>query len=88
MIFPPQGMLTNDVVAIDCKSPGYPCFKNPYAMDFNDSPVTCCKYVVDCPADLICALYKVFFKVSNIEAHKIKNKNSHMVVMLPGLNVT
>ena len=52
-------MLTSDVVAIDCKSPGYPCFKNPYAMDFNDSAVTCCQYVVDCPADLICALYKV-----------------------------
>ena len=52
-------MLSNDVVAIDCKSPGYPCFKNPYAMDFNESAVTCCKYVVDCPADLILALFKV-----------------------------
>lgn len=60
------GMLTNDVVAIDCKSPGYPCFKNPYAMDFNDSPVTCCEYVVDCPADLICALYKVgYMNINN-----------------------
>ena len=36
-------MLSNDVVAIDCKSAGYPCFKNPYAMDFNDSPVTTCR---------------------------------------------
>ena len=52
-------MLTNDVVAIDCKSPGYPCFKNPYAMDFNESAVTCCKYIVDCPADMILALFKV-----------------------------
>merc|ERR1712141_512727 len=52
-------MLTNDLVAIDCKSNGYPCFKNPYAMDFNESPVTCCKYLVDCPADLILALFKV-----------------------------
>ena len=42
-----SGMLTNDVVAIDCKSPGYPCFKNPYAMDFNDSPVTCCMLQFD-----------------------------------------
>jgi len=64
------GMLTNDVVAIDCKSPGYPCFKNPYAMDFNDSPVTCCKYVVDCPADLICALYKVGYMNTSKDARK------------------
>ena len=42
-------MLTNDLVAIDCKTNGYPCFKNPYAMDFNESPVTCCRYIVDCP---------------------------------------
>ena len=33
-------MLNHDLVAIDCKSSGYPCFKNPYAMDLNDSPVT------------------------------------------------
>ena len=52
-------MLNHDLVAIDCKSPGYPCFKNPYAMDLNDSPVTCCEYVVDCPGDLIPNLYVV-----------------------------
>jgi len=52
-------MLNNDLVAIDCKSNGYPCFKNPYAMDFNESPVTCCRYLVDCPGDLIPALYMV-----------------------------
>jgi syntaxin-binding protein 5 len=63
-------MLTNDVVAIDCKSPGYPCFKNPYAMDFNESAVTCCHYVVDCPADLICALYKVGTMYMNKDAQK------------------
>ena len=56
-------MLTNDLVAIDCKSSGYPCFKNPYAMDFNDSPVTCCRYLVDCPGDLIPALYMVGSRV-------------------------
>ena len=56
-------MLNNDLVAIDCKSPGYPCFKNPYAMDFNESPVTCCRYLVDCPGDLIPALYMVGSKV-------------------------
>jgi syntaxin-binding protein 5 len=63
-----SGMLTSDVVAIDCKSPGYPCFKNPYAMDFNDSPVTSCHYVVDCPADLICALYKVGYMNTHKES--------------------
>ncbi len=52
-------MLANDLVAIDCKSPGYPCFKNPYAMDFNESPVTCCSYLVDCPSDLVPLLYLV-----------------------------
>ena len=50
-------MLTNDLVAIDCKSNGYPCFKNPYAMDFNESPVTCCKYLVDCPGTLKALLH-------------------------------
>ena len=65
LIFPSQDpeaiivMLNHDLVAIDCKSPGYPCFKNPYAMDLNDSPVTCCEYVVDCPGDLIPNLYVV-----------------------------
>ena len=52
-------MLNNDLVAIDCKTSGYPCFKNPYAMDFNEAPVTSCRYVVDCPGDLIPALYMV-----------------------------
>ena len=46
-------MLTNDLVAIDCKTNGYPCFKNPYAMDFNESPVTCCTYFVDCPGSVL-----------------------------------
>ena len=64
------GMLTSDIVAIDCKSPAYPCFKNPYAMDFNDSPVTCCHYIVDCPADLICALYKVGYMNTAKDARK------------------
>ncbi len=58
-------MLSNDLVAIDCKTSGYPCFKNPYAMDFNESPVTCCSYLVDCPGDLIPALYLVGNKVAN-----------------------
>ena len=56
-------MLNNDLVAIDCKTPGYPCFKNPYAMDFNESPVTSCRYLVDCPGDFIPALYMVGAKV-------------------------
>ncbi len=38
-------MLQNDLVAIDCKAgTGYKCFNNPYAMDFSESPVTCCRY--------------------------------------------
>lgn len=38
-------MLTNDLVAIDCKAgSGYKCFNNPYAMDFSESQVTCCRY--------------------------------------------
>ena len=28
-------------------------------MDFNESMVTACEYIVDCPADLILALFKV-----------------------------
>ena len=52
-------MLSNDLVALDCKSPKAPCFKNPYAMDFNESPVTFCDYLVDCPGDLIPNLYMV-----------------------------
>ncbi len=58
-------MLNHDLVAIDCKSPGYPCFRNPYAMDLNDSPVTCCEYVVDCPGDLIPNLYVVGSRAKN-----------------------
>jgi len=52
-------MLNNDLVAIDCKSPGNLCFSNPYAMNLNESPVTCCKYYADCPGELIPALYMV-----------------------------
>ena len=52
-------MLNNDLVAIDCKNPKYTCFKNPYAMDFNEPAVTCCKYVVDCPGDIIMDLYRM-----------------------------
>ena len=28
-------------------------------MDFNESPVTCCRYLVDCPGDVIPSLYLV-----------------------------
>jgi len=63
-------MLSNDLVAIDCKSPGYPCFNNPYAMDLNESPVTCCRYLADCPGDLIPALYMVGSKAKKEGAHR------------------
>ena len=62
---------------LDCKSPGYPCFKNPYAMDFNESMVTACKYVVDCPADLILALFKVSFFYQHA-VHITDNENSQV----------
>ena len=52
-------LLSNDLMAIDCRSTGFPTYENPYAMDFQDSAVTCCEYVVDCPPDLIPALYMV-----------------------------
>lgn len=35
-------VLPNDLVAVDCRS-GNKSLRNPYAMDFNDSPVTCCR---------------------------------------------
>ena len=37
----------------------YPCFENQYPMDLHESPVTCCHFVADCPADLVPALYAV-----------------------------
>lgn len=52
-------LLTNDLVAIDCKSTGLPSYENPYAMDFQESAVTCCEYIVDCPGEIIMALYSV-----------------------------
>lgn len=52
-------LLTNDLVAIDCKSTGLPSHENPYAMDFQESAVTCCEYVVDCPPDIILSLFAV-----------------------------
>ena len=32
-------LLTNDLVAIDCKSTGLPSFENPYAMDLQASKI-------------------------------------------------
>jgi len=52
-------LLTNDLVAIDCRSTGLPSYENPYAMDFQESAVTACEYIVNCPADIIPALYTV-----------------------------
>ena len=49
-------LLTNDLVAIDCKSPGLPSFENPYAMDLQESAVTSCNYLSDVPADLLQSL--------------------------------
>ena len=41
-----------------------PCYENPYAMDFQESTVTCCEYMVDCPGShtaeevVVMGLYK------------------------------
>ncbi|XP_071549214.1 syntaxin-binding protein 5 isoform X4 [Panulirus ornatus] len=52
-------LLHNDLVVVDLLTQGYPCFENPYSMDLHESPVTCCTYLADCPADLIPAFYCV-----------------------------
>uniref|UniRef100_A0A6A7FXP2 Syntaxin-binding protein 5-like isoform X2 n=3 Tax=Hirondellea gigas TaxID=1518452 RepID=A0A6A7FXP2_9CRUS len=52
-------LLHNDLVVVDLLSSGYPCFENPYSMDLHESPVTCCSYLADCPADLVPAFYSV-----------------------------
>ncbi|XP_060739835.1 syntaxin-binding protein 5a isoform X4 [Tachysurus vachellii] len=52
-------LLEKDLVVIDLAQNGYPIFENPYPLTLHESPVTCCEYVADCPADLIPALYSV-----------------------------
>ncbi|XP_068228736.1 syntaxin-binding protein 5 isoform X3 [Palaemon carinicauda] len=52
-------LLQHDLVVVDLHTQGYPCFENPYSMDLHESPVTCCTYLADCPADLIPAFYSV-----------------------------
>lgn len=52
-------LLQNDLVVMDLQTAGYPCLENPYPMDVHESPVTCCAYMADCPADLVPAFYSV-----------------------------
>lgn len=52
-------LLQNDLVVMDLQTAGFPCLENPYPMDIHESPVTCCNYLADCPADLIPAFYSV-----------------------------
>ncbi|XP_068909864.1 syntaxin-binding protein 5 isoform X3 [Tenebrio molitor] len=52
-------LLQNDLVVMDLQTAGFPCLENPYPMDIHESPVTCCSYLADCPADLIPAMYSV-----------------------------
>lgn len=47
------------VASIRFDADRYPCFENQYPMDLHESPVTCCRFVADCPADLVPALYAV-----------------------------
>lgn len=52
-------LLQNDLVVMDLGTAGFPCLENPYPMDVHESPVTCCQYMADCPADLVPAFYSV-----------------------------
>ncbi|XP_062864157.1 syntaxin-binding protein 5 isoform X1 [Trichomycterus rosablanca] len=52
-------LLEKDLVVIDLAQTGYPIFENPYPLTIHESPVTCCEYFADCPAELIPALYSV-----------------------------
>ncbi|KAF3845608.1 hypothetical protein F7725_008771 [Dissostichus mawsoni] len=52
-------LLEKDLVLIDLGQIGYPIFETPYPLTLHESPVTCCEYFVDCPSELIPALYSV-----------------------------
>ncbi|XP_009291098.1 syntaxin-binding protein 5 isoform X6 [Danio rerio] len=52
-------LLEKDLVVIDLAQIGYPIFENPYPLSIHESPVTCCEYFADCPAEAIPALYSV-----------------------------
>ncbi|XP_051501782.1 syntaxin-binding protein 5 isoform X4 [Myxocyprinus asiaticus] len=52
-------LLEKDLVVIDLAQIGYPIFENPYPLSIHESPVTCCEYFADCPAEVIPALYSV-----------------------------
>ncbi|XP_062379214.1 syntaxin-binding protein 5 isoform X3 [Sardina pilchardus] len=52
-------LLEKDLVVIDLAQIGYPIFETPYPLTLHESPVTCCEYFADCPAELIPALYSV-----------------------------
>ncbi|TRY83512.1 hypothetical protein DNTS_016238 [Danionella cerebrum] len=52
-------LLKKDLVVIDLAQIGYPIFENPYPLSIHESPVTCCEYFANCPAEVIPALYSV-----------------------------
>ncbi|KAK0137156.1 Syntaxin-binding protein 5 [Merluccius polli] len=52
-------LLEKDLVVIDLGQIGYPIFESPYPLSIHESPVTCCEYFADCPAEMIAALYSV-----------------------------
>ncbi|XP_061699132.1 syntaxin-binding protein 5 isoform X6 [Syngnathoides biaculeatus] len=52
-------LLERDLIVIDLGQIGYPIFETPYPLSIHESPVTCCEYFADCPAELIPALYSV-----------------------------
>uniref|UniRef100_A0A673L864 Syntaxin-binding protein 5-like n=1 Tax=Sinocyclocheilus rhinocerous TaxID=307959 RepID=A0A673L864_9TELE len=49
-------LLEKDLVVIDLAQIGYPIFENPYPLSIHESPVTCCEYFADCPAEVIPAI--------------------------------
>ncbi|VEL07637.1 unnamed protein product [Protopolystoma xenopodis] len=52
-------LLETDLVILDLLSLNFAPFENPYPMDLNLSPVTSIEYLIDCPGELISALYSL-----------------------------
>ncbi|KAF6032681.1 STXBP5 [Bugula neritina] len=85
-------LLASDLIFVDMTIPGYPCFQCPYALDLHESPVTCLKYISDCAADLIPAIYscgakqlregysKTEFPVSGGECTPSSNSYSEILI--------
>jgi len=62
-------MLTDNLIVIDCKSPGNQRFDDLFTLTLNESPVTCCKYYADCPDEL-----KTELAISNAQSKNLGSK--------------